>query len=156
MADKSLSSSQRGFSLIELLCVVAIIGIIAAIAIPYLVQAKQAANGASAVSSLRLINSCEASYRAANNRYGDLAALSNERYLNDPSLQSGRKSHYLFDVAAGDPALGPVLGSPTLYYRALATPANEPARWQHFFIDATGVIRASDGAAATAASLPYN
>ena len=66
---------QKGFSLIELLIVVAIILIIAAIAIPNLLRARIAANESSAVSSLRTINTAEVSYATAYPNVGYSALL---------------------------------------------------------------------------------
>ena len=68
---------QKGFSLIELLIVVAIILIIAAIAIPNLLRARMAANESAAASSIRTINTAEVSYITAYPQTGYSAALAN-------------------------------------------------------------------------------
>jgi prepilin-type N-terminal cleavage/methylation domain-containing protein len=70
-------NSNKGFSLIELLIVVAVVGVIAAIAVPNLLSSKRAANEASALAVLRVISSGQATYQntAGAGQYGSLAAL---------------------------------------------------------------------------------
>jgi type IV pilus assembly protein PilA len=73
---------ENGFSLVELLIVVAIIAIIAAIAIPSLLTSKQASNEAAAMQGCRTIGSAQVAYAAVNNqRYTDLTTLVSGNYL---------------------------------------------------------------------------
>jgi len=74
---KTTNKQQLGFSLIELLIVVAIILIIAAIAIPNLMRARMAANESSAVSSVRTINTGEITYQSTYPTVGYATALAN-------------------------------------------------------------------------------
>ena len=153
-----MRNKQKGFSLIELLIVVAIILIIAAIAIPNLLRSKMAANEASAVGSLRTINtSCVAfstsygTFPAALTNLGPIAsggtASSTSADLIDSVLSAGSKSGYTFTYS-------PANSNQT--YTITATPIAVGQTGQRmFFTDQSGVIRANvTGAGATVASTP--
>src|SRR5258706_14261507 len=149
---------QKGFSLIELLIVVAIILIIAAIAIPNLLRSRIAANEASAVGSLRTLNTAEVTYQSTYPDLGfacTLAALagrgtptSTSAGLIDATLSGGTKSGYTFAssttcVSASDTSifLRYRCGCPTL------APAHPGQRY--FCSDQSGVIKFSQTDVAT-------
>ena len=93
-------NNQRGFSLLELLIVVAIILIIATIAIPNLVRSHQAADEAAAVSTLKAISTAQVTYMSSSGgKYGTLGDLVADGLL-DSRFNGGSVSGYSFAVSA--------------------------------------------------------
>ncbi len=148
-----MRNKQKGFSLIELLIVVAIILIIAAIAIPNLLRSKIAANQASAVASLRTLNTSsvlfETNYQQYPSKIADMATgtavTSTSADLIDSVLATGTKSGYNFSWSDG--------GTGKTVYEIWADPVSSSSGTVHYFTDQSLVIRSNSSSAAQATDL---
>ncbi len=161
---------QKGFSLIELLIVVAIILIIAAIAIPNLLRSRIAANEASAVGSMRTINTAEVTYASTYPSIGfapDLNTLGPGATAGNSTSTSANavlldsvlgctagtgtgscpKSGYSFAITAGT-------GSPLTFFSSNGNPISLQTGTRYFYSDASGVVRYNTTAVATSADGP--
>ena len=144
-----MRNKQKGFSLIELLIVVAIILIIAAIAIPNLLRSRMAANEASAVGSVRTLNTAEVTYSTTyGTGFTTLAQLGGAApcvaaaataCLIDPVLTVGTKSGYTL-AAVPNTGAGTV-AAPFVQYEVNATRVSASTGTRAFCSDQSGVIR---------------
>ena len=130
---------RKGFTLIELMIVVAIIAIIAAIAIPSLLTAKKSGHEAAIIASLRTLSSTQEQYHSRFGAYGSLTNLGGEDYI-DPVLAGGSKSGYDITLTPGDDT-----------WSAVAVPSDPGTTGDRgFWVDQTGVIRfTADGGTTT-------
>jgi type IV pilus assembly protein PilA len=153
---------QKGFSLIELLIVVAVILVIAAVAIPNLLRSRMSANEASAISSMRTIITSEIIYSSTYSVgfSANLSSLSDggapgncnppavpsasSACLLDASVASGTKSGYLFTyTTTGGSGVNDT-------YKLNSDPVNSVSGQRHFYTDDTDVLRVNVAAVASA------
>jgi len=152
---------QKGFSLIEMLLVVAIILIIAAIAIPNLLRARIAANEASAVSSLRALNTAQITYQSTYPTVGyatSLSSLSGTSCLPpgasgacviDTQLASGTKSGYSFTLAGTS-------GTPNATYQFVASPIAPNRTGNRYFCSFPDAVVRTSGVAISTCDYSVN
>ncbi len=145
----------KGFSLIELLMVVAIILIIAAVAVPGLLRARIAANESAAAASIRTLNTAQISYNSVYPTIGFAASLgalggtscspptSTGACLIDTALAGGTRSGYSFSITN-------VTGTPNSTYNAIAAPTTYNYSGMHYFCSfSDAVVRVSTSTIST-------
>ena len=141
---------SKGFTLIELMIVIAVIVIIAVVAVPRLLRAKLVANESDAVGALRTLSSAQTSFQASSSNdadndgvgeYGSFTDLSSAvpAFIDD-SLGSGTKSGYFFSVTTSA-----VANSAEIMWEATAYPIMKGNTGNRtFYINESGILRGSD------------
>ncbi len=138
---------NKGFTLIELMIVVAIIAIIAAIAIPNLLRSRIQSNESAAIGNMRTVLGSENAYNSARGTYGNFASLTGSTPPFLDGTWPGAKSGYSFAEIT--------LANSNNSFSCAATPVGQDTTGSRgFFVDESGVIRAGAAGSATSGGTP--
>ncbi len=149
---------RKGFSLIELLMVMATILIIVAVALPNLLRLRMIANEASAVASIHAINAAETTYASTYpdvgfvglSSLGGAGGSAQDAGLIDPLLAGGFKNGYSFRVGILS------ANAPAVAYALNGDPLNSQTGQRHFYSDQSGVVRYNTSTQADMFDLPLS
>ena len=131
-------TKQSGFTLLEVMIVVAILAIIAAIAVPNYLRSRIQANESSAIQDLRVIGGAEITYYSANSSFGSFAELTAAipEFINAGWVEGREKNGYVFTLPVADQTNFQCFAEPL-------SPGNTGVKY--FRIDSSGGIRYSLG-----------
>ena len=142
---------QKGFTLIELMVVVGLVGVISSIAIPNYIQSRRSARESAAISNVRTLTSAEGAFLSTSGgytQYASFSQLTTQGLIESTFVNNGGvKDGYLFVITQPDI---------TSYTITAAPQTADAALMRYFYADQSGVIRQNTGAAATASSVPVS
>jgi prepilin-type N-terminal cleavage/methylation domain-containing protein len=137
MTEKQNLSKLSGFSLIELIIVVAVVMILSAIAVPSYVKARDAALRSSTVSNLRTAHSCQVGFYSTNGRFARLGELNTQCLIGTPAGPTLQRSEYVYVMF---PSLSPTDPYLKNQYSIAATKYEGGVPVSQFTVSQDGVI----------------
>lgn len=147
MRSNTPVTRAAGFTLVEIMVVVAVLAVVTTMAMPGITEAKKRANETSAIATLKQVSIAQNQYRLRYGSYGSFADLVSSNSMDDSLSDLARSGYDFGDAAAPTSAAWAVLGTPQL---------DGVTGDRHFFINTSGVIYYEDGAPADQNSTPID